>query len=240
MTEYRKHLIDSASNFIRFMYELSANIAHLLVDIGIGMEDTFFENGEVTLYEVKDFANVNDKNIQELIKLYGLVSEAHEVFTAINDIWAFDSTGLSHEGVFDERLGLLERWGLTGELMFSMETVVPRGGPCPEFDNEIFASTYRQYLVKAVVTLGWYGQEVYSNIFNLVMEGSFSEASERFKEGKALYRNMTDFEGVEDPNVKELIKISNTVIDYHNLLCKINNIQNEELMFFVCDMEGDE
>lgn len=240
MKEYKQHLVDSALNLTRLMFELDANIAHLLVDIGIEAEDTFFENGEVTLFDVKDFAAGNDKNIQELIKLHGLVNETYELFTDVNDISALDSMELFDEGVFNERLGVVGRWNVTGEKMFAMETVVPRGYPCPGFDKETFASAYRQHLVKTVVTLGWYGQEVYSNILNLVMNGAFAEANERLRGNGDLRHNMADFEGVDDRNVQELIKIYDTVIAYHGSLCEINNIQEEEVLFFVHDPEDDE
>ncbi|WP_028296277.1 hypothetical protein [Olivibacter sitiensis] len=233
MEEYRQHLVDSALNFIRFMAELQTNIAHLLIDRSFAEKDELFEGKEATCFLLADFENVDDKNIQELIKLHDSASEAYDLFSSINDISAFDTMEAFHEGVFDERLGVVERWEVVGERIFAMETVVPSGFPCPEFQDGLFASPYRHYLVKAIITLRWYTQVLYGNMAHLVLFGGFSEASERLRGDQDLEGDMNDFEGVDDQNIQELMKMYNVVKEHHDSSCKTNKIRKEEIQFFI-------
>lgn len=76
--EYRETLVKAVAELDCFLYDMNDNIVNLVMKGDFAEIDTLFKDGDVLTFNISDFENVEDQNVQKLIALYYKVKEASQ------------------------------------------------------------------------------------------------------------------------------------------------------------------
>lgn len=91
---YRNHLINTVNDLVDILMKLDINIINLAMSGEFAEVDAQFEIGDTLRLDVSDFENIEDQNVQQLIRIFHLVFEANNSLRNIN--------GLSNDRTEDE------------------------------------------------------------------------------------------------------------------------------------------
>lgn len=84
--EYRETLVKAVAELDCFLYDMNDNIVNLVMKGDFAEIDTLFKDGDVLTFNISDFENVEDQNVQKLIALYYKVKEVSQSIRNINAI----------------------------------------------------------------------------------------------------------------------------------------------------------
>lgn len=101
---------------------------------------------------------------------------------------------------------------------------------------------YRNTLLKAIINLDSFLEDLNLDIVNLAMNGEFAEVDELFEEGDVVRLNLGDFVDADDQNIQKLVHVFYVISEIKNTLLNTNAIADEEIRIAIeePDNEGDD
>lgn len=88
---------------------------------------------------------------------------------------------------------------------------------------------YRKFIVKTIVELENYRDEVYNSIVNISMAGEYADINELFEVGETLPLDIKDFENSDDANIQRLIELLNSLYEVNTSIRNFNSISQDEI-----------
>lgn len=83
---YRDYLIKIVAGFDKFLEELDLYIINLAMSGEFSDVDALFEEGDRMRFNIADFENINDQNVQKLIALFDFLYDINASIRNINAI----------------------------------------------------------------------------------------------------------------------------------------------------------